>query len=101
MLARNATHNPSAGIGAGVFLEDAALRLRVPREDGEGPLVFGVDLGTATIVITAIDRRGRPIYWDSLPCEAGRDGVIVNFGDAGAAVKKLKATPPEALGGEL
>src|SRR5882724_3049226 len=101
MLARNVTRNPSAGIGAGVFLEDAALRLRNPCEVREGPLVFGVDLGTATIVITAIDRRGRPIYWDSLPCEAVRDGVIVNFGDAVAAVKKLKATATEALGVEI
>jgi ethanolamine utilization protein EutJ len=101
MLARNVTPNPPAGIGADVFLEDAALRLRGPREDREGPLAFGVDLGTATIVITAIDRRGRPIYWDSLPCEAVRDGVIVNFADAVTAVKKLKATTTEALGVEI
>ena len=63
--------------------------------------MFGVDLGTATIVITAIDQRGLPIYWDSLPCEAIRDGVIVNFGDAVAAVRKLRAAASQALGTEI
>jgi ethanolamine utilization protein EutJ len=102
MLAPNVTHNSdSAGTSAGAFLVDAALRLRSPREDRKGPLVFGVDLGTATIVITAIDQRGRPIYWDSLPCEAVRDGVIVNFRDAVTAVKKLKAAATDALGVEI
>jgi ethanolamine utilization protein EutJ len=102
MLARNVSPSPDpAEIDAGVFLEDAALRLRNPREDREGPLAFGVDLGTATIVITAIDRRGRPIYWDSLPCEAVRDGVIVNFGEAVTAVKKLRAAATNALGDEV
>lgn len=102
MLARNVSSTPDpAEIGAGVFLEDAVLRLRSPREDREGPLAFGVDLGTATIVITAIDRRGRPIYWNSLPCEAVRDGVIVNFGDAVTAVKKLRAAATKALGAEV
>jgi ethanolamine utilization protein EutJ len=88
-------------MGAGAFLEDAALRLCSPREDREGPFAFGVDLGTATIVITAIDQRGRAIYWDSLPCEAIRDGVIVNFGDAVTAVKKLKAAATQALEVEI
>ncbi len=63
--------------------------------------MFGVDLGTATIVITAIDQRGLPIYWDSLPCEAIRDGVIVNFGDAVAAVRKLRAAATQVLGTEI
>jgi ethanolamine utilization protein EutJ len=105
MLARNTTPNPvqsgEAGKDVGAFLEDAALRLRNPRPDREGPLVFGVDLGTATIVITAIDQRGLPIYWDSLACEAVRDGVIVNFGDAVAAVKTLRAAATQALGAEI
>jgi ethanolamine utilization protein EutJ len=102
MLARIAapTSDPAEN-GVGLFLADAALRLRNPREDWEGALAFGIDLGTATIVVTAIDQRGRPIYWDSLPCEAVRDGVIVNFGDAVTAVKKLKVTATEALGIEI
>jgi ethanolamine utilization protein EutJ len=105
MLARNTPPNPvqsgEAGKDVSAFLEDAALRLRNPRPDREGPLVFGVDLGTATIVITAIDQRGLPIYWDSLACEAVRDGVIVNFGDAVAAVKTLRAAATQALGAEI
>jgi len=105
MLARNATLSPgpvgAGGRDVGGFLEDAALRLRNPRPEHEGPLLFGVDLGTATIVVTAIDQRGLPVYWDSLPCEAVRDGVIVNFGDAVTAVRKLKAAATKALGAEI
>ena len=105
MLARKATVDldpaGEAGEGISVFLKDAAIRLRDPRADREGPLVFGIDLGTATIVVTAIDQRGVPVYWDSLPCEAVRDGVIVNFGDAVTAVKRLKAAATKALGIEI
>lgn len=105
MLARTVTVNPDlageAGEDVSAFLRDAALRLRNPRADREGPLVFGVDLGTATIVVTAIDQRGLPVYWDSLPCEAVRDGVIVNFGEAVTAVKELKVAAKNALGLEI
>ena len=31
----------------------------------------------------------RPIYWDLLPCEAVRDGVVVQFAEAVAAVRAL------------
>jgi ethanolamine utilization protein EutJ len=73
------------------FLNAAARRLRKPAANVTGDLRFGVDLGTATVVLTAVDGSGAPVYWDFLPCEAVRDGVVVNFGDAVAAVRRLKA----------
>jgi hypothetical protein len=83
------------------FLNEAAGLFRRPRPDRDGPLTFGVDLGTATIVITALDAAGRPIYWDSASCEAVRDGVVVNFADAVAAVRKLAAAARASLGVEI
>jgi ethanolamine utilization protein EutJ len=76
---------------ATTFLNAAARRLRKPAAKIAGGLRFGVDLGTATVVLTAVDGSGAPVYWDFLPCEAVRDGVVVNFGDAVAAVRQLKA----------
>lgn len=63
-----------------------------------GALRFGVDLGTATVVIAAVDAAGAPVYWNSVGCGAVRDGVVVNFNDAVAAVLKLKAEAEDALG---
>ena len=82
---------------ADAFLEAAAQRLRSPAK-AAGLLSFGVDLGTATIVVTAIDEARRPVYWDFLPCQAVRDGVVVQFAEAIAAVRSLSATAAEALG---
>lgn len=90
--------NDTAVAAATTFLNAAARRLRKPAAKISGALRFGVDLGTATVVLTALDDAGAPIYWDFLPCEAVRDGVVVNFGDAVAAVRKLKADAEAQLG---
>lgn len=84
--------------GAASFLEEAARRFRKPAARPQGALRFGVDLGTATVVLTAIDDDGAPIYWDALPCEAIRDGVVADFAGAVAAVRKLKRDGEAALG---
>ena len=83
------------------FLLDAATCLRAPAPHREGSLRFGVDLGTATIVVTAIDNDFRPIYWNFLPCEAVRDGVVVHFAEAVAAVRALASEAALALGVEV
>ena len=80
------------------FLSDAAARLREPGDGFVSPLRFGVDLGTATVVLTAIDAEGRPAYWDAVACQAMQDGVVVNFADAVAAVRRLKREAEHALG---
>lgn len=91
----------SASLKASAFLEEAAPAFRARTRSLDSALSFGVDLGTATIVLTAIDRQRRPFYWNSLPCQAVRDGVVVNFGDAVAAVAELKAAAQDALQHEI
>lgn len=80
------------------FLADAAGRLRQPAATVNGPLRFGIDLGTATIVLAAVDERGAPVYWDCLREQAVRDGVVVDFQGAVQAVRQLKQRAESALG---
>lgn len=80
------------------FLEAAAGRLRAPRQEASGTLRFGVDLGTATIVIAAVDGDGEAVYWDFERARVVRDGVVVDFHGAVAAVCRLKAAAEAALG---
>ena len=101
MLARTKSPQPAVSPKATEFLEVAATTFRSPARSLDSSISFGVDLGTATIVLTAVDEQGHPVYWDSLPCQAVRDGVVVNFGDAVAAVKRLKSMATTALGSEI
>lgn len=80
------------------FLAAAAPRLRQPAEMYAGALRFGVDLGTATIVLTAVDADGEPVYWDFLREQVVRDGVVVDFHGACRAVQRLKERAESALG---
>lgn len=80
-----------------VFLADAASRLGAPAE-GRTPVRFGVDLGTATIVLTALDAAGLPVYWNFLRATVVRDGVVVDFQGAVEAVRKLKLQAEATLG---
>jgi ethanolamine utilization protein EutJ len=80
------------------FLIAAAARFRSPAIGEADALSFGIDLGTATVVLTAVDTAGRPVYWDAVQCQAIRDGVVVNFAEAVASVRKLKADAERALG---
>lgn len=82
------------------FLAAAARRLRQPGE-ADGRLRFGIDLGTATIVLTAIDEAWRPVYWDFVRAQAVRDGVVVDFHAAVQIVRGLKARAEAALGVEV
>ncbi len=83
---------------AAPFLNDAALRFRSPSGEPRKPLRFGIDLGTATIVLTAVDADDRPVYWDFSVCQAIRDGVVVDFAGAIREVRALVARSNEALG---
>ncbi len=80
------------------FLAAAASRLRVPAQQYVGTLRFGVDLGTATIVLTAIDADGAPVWWDFVRERVVRDGVVVDFQGAVRAVAQLKRAGEAALG---
>jgi ethanolamine utilization protein EutJ len=101
MLARAKAAQSSVGLEANAFLEEAARTFCDPARSSDSVLTFGIDLGTATIVITAIDSQKRPVYWNSLQCQAVRDGVVVNFGDAVAAVRALKTAATADLQQEI
>ena len=62
-----------------------------------GPLRVGVDLGTATCVLVVLD-GDVPIWVDSRPSAALRDGVVVDFARAVATVRLLRERAQEALG---
>jgi len=79
------------------FLIRAADRLRAPAQERSGALRFGVDLGTATIVLTAIDESGAPVWWDFVREGVVRDGVVVDFQGAVKAVAQLKRSAEAAL----
>lgn len=80
------------------FLALAASRLCQPAKERKGALRFGIDLGTATIVLTAIDETGAPVYWNFVRESVVRDGVVVNFQGAVRAVGQLKQMAEAALG---
>ncbi|GAF43118.1 MULTISPECIES: ethanolamine utilization protein EutJ [Rhodococcus] len=82
-------------------LEEAHQRIRSARTDYDGDLRTGIDLGTATCVITVVDAEGMPVWIDFDRTAAVRDGVVVDFAAAAAAVRKLKATAEAELGVEL
>jgi ethanolamine utilization protein EutJ len=79
------------------FLVAATKRLRKPGAE-HGPLRFGIDLGTATIVLTAVDALMQPVYWDFVRAQVVRDGVVVDFHGAVQAVRELKTRAEAALG---
>lgn len=72
-----------------------------PAGDPVGELRCGVDLGTATIVLSVVDERGLPVYMDQIRAEVVRDGVVVDFAGAAQAVRELRDRAQEELGQEL
>lgn len=61
----------------------------------------GVDLGTANIVITILDKNGNPIAGAEQRSRVVKDGIVVDFIGAISIVKKLKAKLEEKLGIEI
>jgi ethanolamine utilization protein EutJ len=83
------------------LLEKAAGAFRQQRLSASGPFRVGVDLGTATCVLVVVDADGVPVWVDSSPTAAIRDGVVVDFFGARDAVAQLKVDAEEALGIEI
>ncbi|TQM69666.1 ethanolamine utilization protein EutJ [Actinomadura hallensis] len=82
-----------------VLLEAAAARVgEPPGFVPDGVLRVGVDLGTATCVFVVLDAEDRPLWVDSRPSRALRDGVVVDFAGAAEIVRALKSRAEEALG---
>ena len=67
----------------------------------EGGIHVGVDLGTAYVVVAAVDGRGTPLAVASRFASVVRDGVVVDFAGAVALVRELVAEVEARLGREL
>ena len=80
------------------LLDAAAACAGTVPEAAAGPLRVGVDLGTATCVLVVLDASGAPVWVDAHPSGALRDGVVVDFAAAVAAVRHLRTRAEEALG---
>lgn len=92
----------TSSTGVAQRLLDAATACRGgPPAAAEGALRVGVDLGTASCVLVVLDERDRPVWVDSHPSGALRDGVVVDFARATATVRELKRRAEAALGVEL
>ena len=50
----------------------------------------GVDLGTASIILVALNEDGEPAACEMEPCQVARDGLIVDYMGAIAITKRLK-----------
>ena len=61
----------------------------------------GVDLGTANIVITILDKNGKPVAGATQRSRVVRDGIVVDFMGAISIVRKLKENLEEKLGIEI
>ncbi|MBK5252959.1 MAG: ethanolamine utilization protein EutJ [Peptostreptococcaceae bacterium] len=85
--------------------------------DYEGPLKIGVDLGTANIVLAAVDMNNNPVAGVTCRSSLVKDGIVVDYIGAIKVVKELKiklekivntelttaatAIPPGILGGNI
>lgn len=83
------------------LLSRAAARAGSAAPRAEAPLRVGVDLGTAACVLVVLDRYDEPVWLDSHPSGALRDGVVVDFSVAVEAVALLKHRAEDALGTAL
>ncbi|WP_461212858.1 ethanolamine utilization protein EutJ [Lacticaseibacillus sp. GG6-2] len=57
----------------------------------------GVDLGTSSIVLVVVDDDDQPVFAASEDANVVRDGLVVNYGEAVAITKRLKAQAEAAL----
>lgn len=61
----------------------------------------GVDLGTANIVLTILDKNGNPVAGATKRSRVVKDGIVVDFMGAISIVKKMKADLEGKLGIEI
>lgn len=61
----------------------------------------GVDLGTANIVMSIVDKEGNPVAGEVYQSSVVKDGIVVDFVGAIRIVKKMKESLEEKLGIEI
>ena len=67
----------------------------------EGPIHVGVDLGTADVVLMALNAAGQPVAAFLEWAEVVRDGVVVDYYGAVEIVRRLVARAEARLGREV
>lgn len=72
-----------------------------PAQVPEGPLYVGADLGTAYLVLVALDADLQPIAGEYQFAQVVRDGLVVDFIGAVDRLKAMKASLEDRLGREL
>lgn len=74
---------------ADYYLEHVAHWQPAASSPVTGAFAAGIDLGTSTVVLIVVGNDGLPVFVASTPCEALRDGVVVDFAGAVEAVTGL------------
>lgn len=74
------------------YIKDFEKTITNPRTDfDKSKFYVGVDLGTANIVITILDKNGKPVAGATQRSRVVKDGIVVDFMGAISIVRKLKA----------
>lgn len=79
---------------------EAALTHTGALPPGQQPLL-GVDLGTASIVLVALDAELHPVACELETASVVRDGLVVDYLGAAAIVRRLRERMEQRLGAEL
>ena len=82
---------------------DRAARIlnRTQRADVSGSVRVGVDLGTADVVLMALDENGKPLACFLEWAEVVRDGIVVDFIGAVRIVRDMVEKAEKRLGLEI
>ena len=84
------------------YIQDFEKTIKKPKTNfDKSKFYVGVDLGTANIVITILDKDGKPVAGATQRSRVVRDGIVVDFMGAIGIVRKLKEDLEEKLGIEI
>ena len=83
-----------------VAMAAKAFSKTTPLNKGEIPLC-GVDLGTASIIIAALNEAGEPVACEMQPCQVARDGLVVDYMGAIEITRSLVEKLEKRLGQPL
>ena len=84
------------------YIKDFEKTIKKPKINfDKSKFYVGVDLGTANIVITILDKNGKPVAGVTQRSRVVRDGIVVDFMGAISIVRKLKENLEEKLGIEI
>lgn len=61
-------------------------------------LKCGVDLGTASIILTVMDEKNNPVACEMQPCQVAKDGLVVDYMGAVEITRKLLGNLERRLG---